>query len=113
MGAESGKGGLHAEPMLLCVGDVCSAYRHQHGDKFTEGQSQHRHIDGGMLPSAQGIAGYAIDAAHSGELLQKLGGGRNSGFFLAIEIAVDAGVNGTQRNGKGEHSQHRNGSRFQ
>ena len=47
-----------------------------------------------------------VHAAHPGNLLQKLGACRNPGFFDAVEIAVDAGVDRAERNGKGKHPQH-------
>ena len=67
---------------------------HEHGEKFSHSKSQDGHSDGRCFAQGQEVAGYYVYAADPGDLFQELRTCGDARFFYAVEIAVDAGMDG-------------------
>ncbi len=85
----------------------------QHGTALTDGQPQHRHINGRNTALGQYGVGDQIDAGHPAALFQQLGACRDPRLFDTVKVSVDTGMDGTQRNGGGQNADHRGCAGFQ
>ncbi len=85
---------------------------HQHGEKFAYSKSQNGNADGGSFSHREDVCGHYVYTPDPGNLFQKLGTGRDACFFYTIKIAVDAGMHGGQRYGKGQDAQHGGSARL-
>ena len=77
------------------AGSLHGSEGEQHGAELSEGKTEHGNADGRCLARAESLAGDEKHTADSCQLLEQLGGGRNTGFFDSVKVAVDTGVYST------------------
>ncbi len=77
----------------------------QHGSGFADDKPCNGKADGRFVTSGSIIYVNEINASHPYNLFRQLGQGRNGSLSDSVEIAVDAGVYGSHRYGKGNNAE--------
>ena len=79
----------------------------KHGGHFSDDHAGCRNGNGQLPAALQGGQGDQVDASHPHKLFHELCRCRNGGFAQSVKIAVDAGMDGGEREGEGGDAQQR------
>ncbi len=84
----------------------------QHGDAFSDYESEYRYVDGGNVSSFRSDYGDKSHAADTENLFHQLAGGGDRRALNSVKITVNTGMNGGHGNGQGYNAQHGSGAGF-